>query len=567
MPTKRPRLFILTLLLSAFAMSAFALSRAPTESGAKGAPPVAAEMVAQPEATPPHTAPANVPHVTLESPDFEATLSAYGGAIEHFRLREKRFTTADGKPIDLVTTDRAAYLPFRTVVAGANIPADAVWEVEQLSPQAARFTYDAGDLKLVRRIEVGRTPYQLWSTLVIENRGKSERALDVSVEGHHYVRRADEKGGFMAGRSSLTASGLCVEDDTPKRFERSDVVEDKPALEGAVNFGSVDTIYFTQAFAGDSKMFTRCQLSGSDRGGSSDSPEGSVLSVSLRYPTVKAPANSRSLFRTLAYVGPKLPETLAAAGHSLKRASYVGGLPGVNSIANGLLAMLAFIHTRVPNWGVAIILLTFFVKLVLYPLTARGFQSIAAMRRLKPEIDALNERYKDDREKKGAAMMELYRKHKINPVGGCLPQLLQLPIWWALYMSLSTNVELFRRPFFGFWQDLTAPDPYYVLPLALGLLMWVQQKITPSTMDAAQAKMMLYLMPAMITSFMLFLPAGLCLYMFTNSVLSIGQQKFIEYRIANSQPPTGGGESGLSGSPSGAPENAASPRRTGRGRA
>ncbi|MFT3927399.1 MAG: YidC/Oxa1 family membrane protein insertase [Myxococcales bacterium] len=165
------------------------------------------------------------------------------------------------------------------------------------------------------------------------------------------------------------------------------------------------------------------------------------------------------------------------------------------------------------------------------------------------------------------AMMELYKKHKINPFGGCLPQLLQLPIWWALYMSLSTNVELFRRPFFGFWQDLTAPDPFYVLPLALGLLMWVQQKITPSTMDAAQAKMMLYVMPAMITSFMLFLPAGLCLYMFTNSVLSIGQQKFIEYRIANSHPPTGGGESGLSNSPSGAPDNAASPRRTGRGRA
>jgi YidC/Oxa1 family membrane protein insertase len=134
-------------------------------------------------------------------------------------------------------------------------------------------------------------------------------------------------------------------------------------------------------------------------------------------------------------------------------------------------------------------------------------------------------------------------------------------------MSLSTNVELFRRPFFGFWQDLTAPDPYYVLPLALGLLMWVQQKITPSTMDAAQAKMMMYVMPAMITSFMLFLPAGLCLYMFTNSVLSIGQQKFIEYRIAHSHPPTGGGESGLSSSPSGAAESATSPRRTGRGRA
>ena len=246
-------------------------------------------------------------------------------------------------------------------------------------------------------------------------------------------------------------------------------------------------------------------------------------------------------------------------------------VPGVDSIAHGLVSLLAFIHDHViGNWGVAIILLTLFVKLVLYPLTAKSFQSIAAMRRLKPAIDEINERYADDREKKGAAMMELYRKHKINPFGGCLPQLLQLPIWWALYTSLSTNVELFKRPFFGHWQDLAAPDPYYVLPIALGVLMWVQQKITPSTMDPAQAKMMLYVMPAMITSFMLFLPAGLCLYMLTNSVLSIGQQRFIEYRLAHKQAAAEALPASSVGgpdSPSGAPNDAASSRRTGRGRA
>ncbi|MFT3927400.1 MAG: YidC/Oxa1 family insertase periplasmic-domain containing protein [Myxococcales bacterium] len=386
MPTQRPRLFFTcVLLLSAFAASAFALSREPASTS-----PAAKES---PQADRERSTPAppqlsfdigDMRHVRLESPDFEAVLSNNGGAIEHFRLREKRFTAANGKPIDLVTTDRPAYLPFRVVIAGVNLPPNAVWSVEQLSPQAARFTYVAGDLLIVRKIEVGQGPFQLWSTLNVINRGKTERPLEVSIEGYHYVRRQDEKGGFMAGRSPLTASGLCVEDDTPKRFERADVVEDKPVLEGAVNFGSVDTIYFTQAYAGNAKTFNRCALSGSDRGGSEDEPEGSLLTVSLRYPTVKALPNSQNLFRTLAYVGPKLPETLAAAGHSLRRASFVGGLPGVDSIANGLLAMLAFIHQWVPNWGVAIILLTFFVKLVLYPLTAKSFQSIAAMRRLKP---------------------------------------------------------------------------------------------------------------------------------------------------------------------------------------
>ncbi len=517
--------------------------------------------------TPPADKAPEVETVTLESPDFEATLSARGGAIQRFRLLDPRFTRADGKPIDLVTTDRPVYLPFRAVVNAAKVAPETAWKVERLGPQAARFTIEVGDFVLVRKIEVGKGPFQLWSTLSVRNRGQAPQSVEVSIEGHHYARRSDEEGGFMAGRSPLTASALCVEDDTPKRFDREEVVEDKPTLEGAVNFGSVETVYFTQAFAGSSTLFNRCQLTGSDRGGTKEDPDGSLLSVSLRYPTTKIAPGDQATFRTLAYVGPKNPDMLAAAGHRLERASFVGGVPGVDAIANSLLSLLSLIHDYVPNWGLAIILLTFFVKLVLYPLTAKSFQSIAAMRRLKPEIDALNEKYKDDREKKGAAMMELYRKHKINPFGGCLPQLLQLPIWWALYMSLSTNVELFRRPFFGFWQDLTAPDPYYVLPLALGLLMWVQQKITPSTMDAAQAKMMLYVMPAMITSFMLFLPAGLCLYMFTNSVLSIGQQKFIEYRIAKSEPPTGGGERGLSGSPSDAAESAASPRRTGRGRA
>jgi YidC/Oxa1 family membrane protein insertase len=291
-----------------------------------------------------------------------------------------------------------------------------------------------------------------------------------------------------------------------------------------------------------------------------EDPEGSLLTLSLSYPKQKLAQGAAQTFRTIAYLGPKSPDLLAQAGHGLTAASFVGGLPGIDAIAQGLVAMLAAIHGFVGNWGLAIILLTLAVKLVLYPLTAKSFESMAAMRKLKPEIDALNERFADDREKKGAAMMELYRKHKINPLGGCLPQLLQLPIWWALYMSLSSNVELFRRPFFGFWSDLAAPDPYYVLPLALGVLMWVQQKITPSTMDPAQAKMMLYMMPTMITAFMLFLPSGLCLYMFTNSVLSIGQQRFIEYRLATSEP----------GSPSGGEptsESSASPGRTGRGRA
>jgi YidC/Oxa1 family membrane protein insertase len=159
-------------------------------------------------------------------------------------------------------------------------------------------------------------------------------------------------------------------------------------------------------------------------------------------------------------------------------------------------------------------------------------QSMARMKELKPELDRINEMYKDDREKKGAAIMELYRKRGVNPMAGCFPVLLQMPIWFSLYASLSSNVELFRAPFALWWTDLSSPDAFFILPLALGVLMFVQQKISPATgVDPVQQKMMLYMMPAMITSFMLFLPSGLCLYMLTNSALSIGQQRLIEARL------------------------------------
>jgi YidC/Oxa1 family membrane protein insertase len=472
------------------------------------------------------------PSVSIDTDEYHAEVSPRGAGLTQLVMKDPRYER-DGAQIDLVSTNKPAFLPLRLSFEGIEVPADAQWKAEQLSPRAVRLSLDVGNVTLVRKLEAGEGPFQIWSTLRMHNRGATPQQVGVRVEAHHYMRRDQEQGGFLAGRSPLLASTLCVAEDTPKRFDRSDAVEDSPTVEGQVGLGSVDSVYFAQAIAADGAPFERCAVKGSERGGTADKPEGAVLSVTLSHPKATVPAGGDTTLRTLAFVGPKRPKDLFTAGHGMSHTSFVGGMPGVDIIARSLVGMLAFIHANViANWGVAIILLTLSVKALLYPLTAKSFASMAAMRQLKPEIDALNQKYGDDREKKGAAMMELYRKHKINPAGGCLPQLLQLPIWWALYTSLSTNIELFKRPFVWFWQDLAAPDPYYALPLALGLLMWVQQKITPSTMDAAQAKMMMYLMPTMITSFMLFLPAGLCIYMFTNSVLSIAQQRFIEHRLA-----------------------------------
>jgi YidC/Oxa1 family membrane protein insertase len=152
------------------------------------------------------------------------------------------------------------------------------------------------------------------------------------------------------------------------------------------------------------------------------------------------------------------------------------------------------------------------------------------MRRLKPEIDQINLRFKDDPQQKQVATMEMYRKNGVNPFGGCLPVFVQMPVWWALYTVIQTAVELYHTPFL-WYHDLSAPDPYFILPIVLGGTSFIQQKLMPQQVDMAQQKMMLYFMPALFTVMMLFLPAGLGIYMLTNSILGIVQQQVVE-RVA-----------------------------------
>jgi YidC/Oxa1 family membrane protein insertase len=156
------------------------------------------------------------------------------------------------------------------------------------------------------------------------------------------------------------------------------------------------------------------------------------------------------------------------------------------------------------------------------------------MRKFKPQIDEINRKFKDDPQQKQVATMELYRKNGVNPFGGCLPMLVQLPVWWALYSVLQTAVELYHTPFLWF-QDLSAPDPYFILPIVIGAASFVQQRMMPQQADMAQQKMMLYFMPALFTVMMLFLPSGLGIYMLTNSVLGIVQQQAVE-RLAPRTP-------------------------------
>ena len=200
-------------------------------------------------------------------------------------------------------------------------------------------------------------------------------------------------------------------------------------------------------------------------------------------------------------------------------------------IADPLFWLLDKIHAVVGNWGWSIILLTLLIKIFFYPLSAASYKSMAGMKKLQPRIATLKERYKDDRQKFQMEMMALYKKEKINPAGGCLPILIQIPVFIALYWTLLESVEIRQAPFALWLNDLSAPDPFYVLPILMGVSMWAQQKLNPAPMDDIQKKVMM-IMPFALTLLFLTFPAGLVLYWVVNNVLSMAQQWYINQKHA-----------------------------------
>jgi len=235
-----------------------------------------------------------------------------------------------------------------------------------------------------------------------------------------------------------------------------------------------------------------------------------------------------------AYIGPKEFDRLKEFGQAAKKLVNFGFFGAITEI---LLISIKFIHKYVPNWGFAIIILTFIIKIIFFPLTYSSTRSMAKMQELQPKIKALRAKYKKakqdiaQRRQMNEEMMKLYKEHGINPAGGCLPMLIQIPVFWGFFRLLVVAIELRQSPFILWIKDLTVHDPYYVTPVLMGVTQFIAQKMTPTTADPSQAKMML-IMPAVMTIFFMNFQAGLVLYWLTNNVLQIGQQYLINRMMA-----------------------------------
>lgn len=250
--------------------------------------------------------------------------------------------------------------------------------------------------------------------------------------------------------------------------------------------------------------------------------------TSLSYGTVVLKPGEKVEKRFSAYLGPKKRDELLKLGVQLDKSVDYGWF---SLVALPILWLLLFFHKIVGNWGVAIILLTFFIKLLLHPVNKKAMTSMKEMQKIQPELSGIKEKFKDNREKLNLEMMALFKRHKVNPMGGCLPMVLQLPVYVALYNVLNNATELYHAPFFLFYKDLSAPDPFMISPILLGIFMFLQQKLTPTvSADPTQQKMMM-IMPLMFSFMMIFLPFGLILYILTNTIMSVIQQYMIHREI------------------------------------
>lgn len=462
--------------------------------------------------------PASGKIVTVETPLYTARLFADGGVLQHFILKNYKTGIEPGAAnIDLVSRQALEKAPLGLIWNGAPTWNRGSWSFE--GSDLSLSGDQTGQLSFVCDIAGAR----LVRTLTF-------RADNYTVQDS--VRVANQTQAQLSGRLAFTLAGtsLSAEGDSynPTRVEylaegalesESDTDDLAKGLTftGPVRWGGLLSNYFLLAIAPQAEPATFKALY-SDQ----------LYRIAVEKSDILLDPGSEVSVAADYFLGPKVRELLAAAPAELSRSISYGWF---SVIAKPLVLALDWLYSFTHNWGVAIILLTVFIKIVFWPLSQKSYKSMNQMKKLQPMMAKIREKHADDRVQMNQEMMQLYRTYKVNPMGGCLPMLLQIPVFLGLYNALMGAIELRHAafiehlPFTNYiWlADLSAKDPFYITPLVMGATMFLQQKLTPAAGDPTQQKIMMF-MPLIFTFMFLNFPAGLVLYWLVNNVLSIAQQ-------------------------------------------
>ena len=383
---------------------------------------------------------------------------------------------------------------------------------------AVTLRHEAPDLSVVKRFRFDAESYLIGLEYEVANRGQAPFHGRLFTQLKRDASRPSEDGAMNMGPRPYVGAAFTTPDSRYEKVDFEDIDEEPFRVETKGGWSAILQHYFIAAWIGDQdevQIYNGRRLSDGN------------YAVGFVGPEIVVPPGQTAVASAHLYAGPKVQKYLEAAAPNLYLTVDYGLLWWLSV---PLFYVLDAIHSVVGNWGVAIILLTLVVKVLLFPLASAGFRSMAKMKQVMPQVQRLRERHAGDRNKLSQEMMALYRKEGANPLGGCLPLLLQMPVFFALYWVLYESVELRQAPFVLWIDDLAVRDPWLVLPLLYGASFWVMQLMQPPPPDPMQAKVM-KMMPILFTVLFVFFPAGLVLYWLVNNLLSLAQQWYITRRI------------------------------------
>jgi len=472
--------------------------------------------------------------ITIDTDLYSAVFTSRGGALKSLTLKKYREqNTPAAHPVILGSTSDPAILTYATQATGFNLPEGALFVSDSDSLKIAGtekkqlvFTHNSGQGFSVRKTYsfTGNSYGIKLDVQLINNAstplvGALQQVISYPAQSKEKNSRDDTNGSYLYSDNSLKFDKLKEIAASSKKYDKS--------LQWA---GFADK-YFLTAILSENNSIASVELKKDSAG---------YLESIISSPQLTVAPGQATTVAYHLFAGPKDIDILKAQGNSLDQSVDLGWF---SAIAKPLLYILKFFYRYVGNYGIAIIIITVILKVLFFPLTHKSYKSMKDMQKIQPMMAALKEKYKNDREAMNKAVMELYRDHKVNPLGGCLPMLIQIPVFFALYKALMLSIELRHAPFFLWITDLSGPDnlfgqmlglPFVIgpLPLVMGATMFIQQKMTPSTMDPVQAKMMLVL-PVVFTFMFLNFPSGLVLYWLLNNVLTICQQAYINKLVNN----------------------------------